>query len=201
MNKSVAVILADGFEEIEALSVIDVIRRANILCDTVSINNKMVKSTHGVYVEADKLLSEIDKNSYDMLVLPGGLPGADNIRDNADIVNWIKEFSNKTNKYIAAICASPQVFKTAQILSGRNITSYPGKYFKDILKESNYIDDINDMDEMVVVDNNIITSRGPSCALSFAYKIIEVLGYDSSDLKQSMLYNDFCKSIIIKNNH
>lgn len=188
MNKRVAVILADGFEEVEALLVVDILRRASILCDTISIKDKEVKSSHGIIVKADRLITESSMEEYDMLVLPGGGLGADNLRDNSMVIDWVKYF-NQNNKYIAAICAAPQVLAKAGIIEGRRITSYPDDKYKKILSSGIYTD------EMVVVDNNIITSRGPATTFTFAYKLLDILGGDSDTLKEGMLYNSFCENI------
>ena len=185
VNNKVAVMLADGFEEIEALTVVDIVRRANIECDLISIKNEMVKGCHGVILKADKGILNINKDDYTMIVLPGGLPGADNLRDCEEVITLIKEFANNKEKYVAAICAAPQVFAKADIVKGKEVTSYPANEFRKILSEAKYIDENN---RTVVVDENIITSRGPTTAFDFAYKIVEVLGGDEESLKRGMLY-------------
>ena len=185
-KKKVAVLLADGFEEIEALTVVDIVRRSNIECDLVSIKNEMVKSCHDVCIKADKRILNINKNDYTMIVLPGGLPGANNLRDCNELILWIKEFANKSDKYIAAICAAPQVLAKADVIKNKEVTSYPADEFCNVLNGAKYIDDIK---QTVVVDGNIITSRGPATAFDFAYKIVEILGGDVETLKNGMLYN------------
>ena len=185
-NKKVSVMLASGFEEIEALSTVDIIRRSGIECDIVSIKSEMVESCHGVVVKADKNIADIQKDDYTMIVLPGGLPGADNLRDCRELIDWIKEFAKNSQKYIAAICAAPQVLAKADIIRGKRVTSYPANEFREILKDAIYIDN---SEETVVVDGNIITSRGPATAFPFAYKLVEILGGDVETLKKGMLYN------------
>ena len=181
--KKVAIILAEGFEEIEALTVSDVLRRANITCDLISIRDELVTSAHNLVVKADKIINENIKD-YDMIVLPGGLPGADNLAQNSIVIDTIKEFNKKKDKYIAAICASPAiVLSKAGIEKDRYITSYPGEKFENMLDEANYLE------ELVVVDGNLITSRGPATAMLFAYKLVDVLGGDSKSLKEDMLWN------------
>ncbi len=187
--KKVALLLANGFEEGEALFVVDILRRGNIICDIISIEEEMVTGSHQITVKADKLLKEVQKEDYDMLVLPGGQPGADNLRDNSEVIKWIQNFNQKT-KWIAAICAAPQVLEKAGITKNKKITSYPSDKYKEILKESNYIDD-----ELVVVDENLITSRGPATTLPFAYKLLEVLGGNVLELKKAMLYQLLEESI------
>lgn len=181
--KKVAVLLADGFEEIEALTVVDVLRRARITCDMVSIKNQTVCGTHNIEVNADKIIDENIKD-YNMVVLPGGLPGADNLAQNEKVLEVIRNFNNDDTKYIAAICASPAiVLSKAGIEENRYITSYPDAEYEKMLEKANYVD------ELVVVDNNLITSRGPATALLFAYKLVDILGGNSKVLKEGMLWN------------
>ena len=188
MNKKVAVILANGFEEGESLLVVDILRRAEISCDIVSIENEMVTGSHNIIVKADTTMKDVIKDSYDMIVLPGGQPGADNLRDNEEVIKWIKEM-NKEEKFIAAICAAPQVLEKAGIVKGKKITSYPSKKYKEILNDTDY------QEKLVVVDKNIITSRGPATTLPFAYKLVEILGGNSEELKEKMLYNDLIQDM------
>lgn len=181
--KKIALILANGFEEIEALTVVDVIRRAGFKCDIISIAEEFVTGAHNVVVKSDKLYEE-DMNEYDMIVFPGGLPGADNLAKDERIIKTVKEFNNNENKYIAAICASPAiVLSAAGIEKDRYITAYPGEDFENMLEKANYVE------ELVVVDKNLITSRGPATTLLFAYKIVDILGGNSEVLKDGMLWN------------
>lgn len=178
--KKTAVLLADGFEEVEALTVVDIMRRANVLCDMVSIKDIEVTGSHNIKVTSDKILDETIYD-YDLIVFPGGMPGATNLQKNSKVIEAVKKF-NEEGKLVAAICAAPIVLAEAGIIEGKNITSYPG--FEDELKGCNY------KGEKVVVDGNIITSRGPATAMEFAYKLLEVLGNETyNDLKKGMLYN------------
>lgn len=181
--KKIAVFLADGFEEIEALTVVDVTRRAGMNCDIVSIEGELVRSAHNVYIKADKLLNKDEIKEYDMIVFPGGLPGAENLAKDERIIDLVKYFDEE-KKFIAAICASPaMVLPAAGIEKDRYITSYPGEDFESMLDDANYVE------ELVVVDDNIITSRGPATTLLFAYKIVDVLAGNSETLKEGMLWN------------
>ena len=181
--KKVAIILADGFEEIEALTTADILKRAGIECDLVSIDKEFVRSTHNIIVKSDKILTE-DIYEYDMIVLPGGLPGATNLAEDDRVIDVIKKFNNDKTKYIAAICASPAiVLSKAEIVENKFITSYPDEDFEKLLEKANYVD------ELVVVDDNLITSRGPATTMLFAYKLADVLGYNSEALKNGMLWN------------
>lgn len=181
--KKIAVFLANGFEDIEALATVDVLRRAGFMCHTVSIQDEYVTSAHGVTIKTDKLFDD-SIMEYDMVVCPGGLPGAKYLSEDERVLNLIREFNKMENKYIAAICASPaMVLSAANIEENRYITSYPGEDFEKMLEKSNYVD------ELVVVDGNLITSRGPGTTLLFAYKLVDVLGGDSEALKDGMLWN------------
>lgn len=182
--KKVCVLLAEGFEEIEALTVSDIMRRAKVECDLVSIEGKYVKSSHGLVIEADKIFDELME--YDLVVLPGGMPGAANLRDDERVIRFIKN-QNKSQKLIGAICAAPIVLGRADLTKDRDITSYPG--YEDELPNCNYLEDA------VVVDKNIITSRGPATAIEFSYKLLEKLGYSDEveNISSGMLYEMFRK--------
>lgn len=181
--KKVAILLANGFEEIEALGTADILRRAGIECDTVSIMGEVVEGAHGIVVKADKLIDNNIEN-YDMIVCPGGLPGAEYLSKNEMVIDIIRKFNNREDKYIAAICASPaMVLSAAGIEEDRYITSYPGEKFEAMLENANYVD------ELVVVDGNLITSRGPATTFLFAYKLVDILGGDSKSLKSDMLWD------------
>ncbi len=157
-------------------------RRAGFVCDLVSVTGEeTVTGSHGIRVVADRRLED-GAEEYDMIVLPGGLPGATNLRDHPDVIRLVRKFDAE-KKYIGAICAAPIVLQQAGILKGRRHTSYPGEKYTKLFTESDY------RDEIVVVDGNLITSRGPATTLPFAYGIVDLLGGDSAKLKESMLYN------------
>lgn len=180
--KKVCVLLAEGFEEIEALTVSDIMRRADVVCDLVSMKGEMVESSHGLAVKADKVFNE--DMEYDLVVIPGGIPGATNLRDDERVIKFIKK-QNKEGKLIGAICAGPIVLGRAGLTEGLNMTSYPG--YEDELTNCEYLE------EAVVVDKNIITSRGPATAMTFAYKLLEMLGYGQKveAISSGMLYKMF----------
>ena len=181
--KKVAVFLAEGFEDIEALATVDILRRAGIKCDTVSIKEEYVKSAHNIIVKADKIFDQTIEE-YDMLVCPGGLPGAKYLSEDERVLEIIRKFNQMENKYIAAICAAPaMVLSAAGIEENRYITSYPGADLENMLQKANYVN------ELVVVDGNLITSRGPATAFLFAYKLVDILGGDDKALKEGMLWN------------
>ena len=187
-EKRAAVLLADGFEEGESLFVIDILRRASIGCDSVSIDQEMVRGGHDIYVKADRIISKEIFDDYDLVVIPGGMPGAANLRDCELVIDWVKKFDEE-KKYVAAICAGPMILKQAGISTGRTLTSYPADKYRDMFADAQYIDDNAKMEQMVVTDGNLITSRGPATTFSFAYKLVEVLGGNADALKNGMLYN------------
>lgn len=179
----ILVLLAEGFEEIEALTVVDYLRRLDINVNTVSMTeNEKVVGAHDIGVITDVLFQNIeDLESYDGLVLPGGLPGATNLRDDKRVIDLVQDFNNR-EKLVAAICAGPIVLEKAGIIAGKDITSYPG--FEDQLSSGNYKED------KVVVDGNIITGRGPALAMDFTIEIAKYLLDEQSaeDLKEDILY-------------
>ena len=143
----VAVILAQGFEEIEALTVVDVLRRANISCDMVGFEEQ-VTGSHGIQVKADRVFDD-DLSDYDLLALPGGMPGSANLRDNQALISQIKAF-DQVGKKIAAICAAPIALHQAGVLKDKHFTCYDGV-------QENISDGIY-RKEIVVVDGNLTTS-------------------------------------------
>ncbi|MGB4457393.1 MAG: DJ-1 family glyoxalase III [Defluviitoga tunisiensis] len=177
------VFLADGFEEVEALTVVDYLRRAGIEVDTVSItNDNKVKGSHKITVIADKKIEELnDVSLYDAVIIPGGMPGSERLRDNHFVIDIVKKM-NEAGKLVAAICAGPIVLAKAGVIKGKQVTSYPG--FENELKDGIYVE------KPVVRDKNIITSRGPALAVDFAIEIIKYLAGEekAQKLKKDILY-------------
>ena len=175
--------LATGFEEVEALTVIDLMRRAGIDVKSVSITGeKRVMGTHNIPVEADIIFEEADYDGCEMIVLPGGLPGADHLGEHEGLTAHIRSFA-ENDKYLAAICAAPQVFGAQGVLEGKKATIYPS--MEGCLKGA------QPQDEIVVTDGRIITSMGPATAMPFALKLIEVLkGKECSEkVASGLLWN------------
>ena len=164
----VLVPLAQGCEELEAVTIIDLLRRAEINVVTASLDNQPIHASRGTVLIADKSLDEALKEDFDMVVLPGGLPGADHLNDDSRIQNLLKQMAS-SEKYTAAICAAPKVLATAGILSGKRATSYPGTL------EQLALQDTSIENNPVVVDGKVITSRGPGTAMDFALELIEIL--------------------------
>ena len=180
--KKVLIMLAEGFETLEALSVKDICARAGIACDLCGVTNKVVASSHKIKVEADVCFEEGNFSDYDAIVIPGGMPGSANLRDNIKVTSLVKEYYDN-KKIVASICAGPIVLAKAGILEGKKVTSYPG--FEEELGNVNY------KEEVVVRDENIITSRGPATALEFSYEILRALGFEekAEEIKDGMLVN------------
>ncbi len=175
--------LADGFEEIEAMTIVDLLRRAQLEVKTVSIAaDKRVVGAHGVAIEADLLYENANYETCEMIVLPGGMPGAENLGNHEGLTNHIRCFA-ENKKYIAAICAAPMVFGAQGVLEGREAVIYPG--MEDRLKGAKV------RKEPVVVDGNIITSQGPATAMPFALTLVGLLkGADArTQLESDLLWN------------
>lgn len=159
--------LAEGFEEIEAITVIDVLRRAGVDVNTISISNsKEVKGSHNITVTADYTFNDYKHSDAHMLILPGGMPGTANLDNHPGLKELIKEFYHD-EKYIAAICAAPSILGKMELLESSMATCYPG--FENDLKGAIHSDDL------VIRHKNIITSKGPGTALLFALDLAEIL--------------------------
>ena len=175
----VAVLMAEGYEEGETLTIVDILRRAEIECHTFHFGEEFVKGMHGMKIKADKAFGEKVKE-YDMLVLPGGRPGGANLKANPEVIEMVRWF-DRQGKYIAAMCSGTVVLSDAGVITGKHVTGYTGY-------EEKLIGGIFEH-EVVVADQNVITSQGPATPFPFAYKIAEILGKDVSGLKEKMLYN------------
>lgn len=163
MNRYI-LILTDTFEEIEALTQIDFLRRADINIDMISITGKIqVTGNNGITVLADDLIENIKLNEYSGIIIPGGLPAAFDIREDKRVLDIVRKF-NEDKKLIAAICAGPSVLAKAGILLNRDAVIYPGM--------ENELLDANVKEDSICVDDNIITARGPSLSLEFAYALV-----------------------------
>ncbi|MFP4021755.1 MAG: DJ-1 family glyoxalase III [Halanaerobium sp.] len=172
--------LAQGFEEIEAVTNIDVLRRAGLDVVTAGIGSREIEGDHGIKIQTDTEISELSSDDLSAVVLPGGMPGAANLRDSSRLLKIIREINEKEG-LCAAVCAAPIVLDAAGILEGKNATSYPG--FDDEMPSCNY------QEKRVVIDGNIITGRGPGVAMEFAMTIVEYLldGEERAQLEDAML--------------
>ncbi len=175
--KKVAVIIAPGFEEGEALTIVDILRRGQIQCDTIGFE-KEVQGGHEVVLRCDFLLDESLLN-YDMVVLPGGYDGTEAMKENKQFLSLLQSM-NKDRKYICAMCAAPATLEKANLLINKKFTAYQG--YENKIKQGTFLQD------KVVIDGNLVTSRGPATCYAFAYKLLDLLGGDSLAVKKRMVY-------------
>jgi len=183
MSKSL-IFLAPGYEEVEMLTVVDMLRRAGIEINMVSITGTLeVTGSHNITIKADQLFANADFNSTDMLILPGGMPGTNNLLAYKPLTYKLVEFNN-SGKAVAAVCAAPSVLGALGILNGKNATCYPG--FEEKLTGATY------QKQPVVRDGNVITSRGMGTCIDFAGEIITLLDTKAKadDIKEKIIYND-----------
>lgn len=162
------VILAPGFEEMEAVTVIDVLRRCGINVTVAGLQPDLVEGAHNIKIIPDKAIDQVHMRDFDAIVLPGGSPGFTNLRQDERVLRIIRRTSD-SGKLVTAICAAPAVLSDAGVLKNRKCTIYPGME-NEVAKASSEV-----LEDFVVVDGNVITSRGPATALLFALKIAERL--------------------------
>lgn len=182
---NVVVLLAEGFEELEAVSIVDVLRRADIEVVLAGLREGPVTSARNVRIIPDTVIDTVEPEDFDMLILPGGQPGSDNLNADERVRNLIRVFNDK-GKLTGAICAAPYVLANAGVLEGRHATSYPTYREKlgNVLYE----------DKTVVEDGTILTSRGPGTAPCFALAIVErLIGKEKAkEIQQGMLLQKAC---------
>lgn len=176
----VAVMLAPGYEEGEALMVVDIMRRAGFECDAVGLLGREVTGGHGVTALADEVF-EGSLEGYDLVVLPGGYDGSAAMRDHDGFLAALREHVAQGGKY-AAICAAPIALDRAGLLDGKRFTCYPTTAAQ-IEADAEWVD------EIVVTCDNLMTSQGPGTTFHFAYALVEWLGGDAEKLREGMLYN------------
>jgi len=164
----VLVPLAQGCEELEAITITDLLVRAGITVTTCGLDENPVKASRGITIIPDTCIDKVLNESFDLIVLPGGLPGADHLRDNQSLQTLIKKQASE-NKYLAAICAAPKALAEAGVLQGKKATGFPGVLAA--LQDNS----ITSTSNAVEIDGNIITSRGPGTAMDFALTLIELL--------------------------
>ena len=176
-NFSACLLLADGFEETEAIMTADILKRIGINVSLIGVENKTIRGTHDFHITTNKLINEISAAEFDVVVLPGGLPGTTNLRNSTAVINLIKEaYSN--NKICAAICAAPIVLRDAGIAENKNITGYPGCEQLSLNPNFNFTG--NDVE----IDGNIITAKGMGKSAQFAFAIAQTLGYTQSEIQK-----------------
>lgn len=164
----VLVPLAAGCEELEAVTIIDLLRRAGIEVVTAGLQPGIVKASRGTQLVPDAALDTVLRDDFDMIVLPGGMPGAQHLKEDPRIIALLKKMAEQ-GKYTAAICAAPMALAEAGLLAGKRATSYPGFLDKIDVPGMAYLKDA------VVTDGKILTSRGPGTAMDFALALVEAL--------------------------
>ncbi len=178
----IKMLIAEGFEEIEAITLIDLLRRAGYDLKTISINqNSEIEGAHKIKIITDMVFDDVSFNDTDILMLPGGVPGVPNLVSENKVLDLVKNFYNQ-KKFIVAICAASFVLERAGIITGRKITCYPtweDKITSAIIKRKN-----------VVVDGKIITARGVGAAIDLGLKLVELFSSkkESKILKQKIVY-------------
>ena len=178
MAKRAAVIFAPGCEEGEALTIVDIFRRAELTCDMVGLLGPEVTGGHEITMRMDAVMDE-HLTDYDMVILPGGYGGAEAMGNSAELCQYLRAM-DAAGKQIAAICAAPTVLDRCGLLEGRRFTCYPTTAAR--IASGTWVD------EKIVVDGNLTTSQGPATAYAFAYKLVDRLGGDSLTVKKRMVY-------------
>ncbi len=180
--KKVSVLLADGFEEVEALTAVDLLRRAKVYVDTVSITDDYkVHGAHGINVQTEDLFDEVNFVEFDMIVLPGGMPGTINLMEHEGVRRVVRSFVEE-GKPVGAICAAPTILADLDLVKGKRITCYPScepDIQGAVLTHA-----------PVMVDGNIITGQGVGSAIDFALKLIEkLLGAEKAkEIAEAIVY-------------
>ena len=180
--KKVAVIFADGVEEIEGISVVDILRRGEIETVIVGLDKNTIIGSHGIKINTDITLYDLRVGEFDMLVLPGGQLGVSNISENLKMREIIKQF-DKNSKFVAAICAAPIALDIVGVIKG-NFTCYPS--CESVIQSGSYVSNSN-----VVVSGNIITSRGPATAIEFGLCLVRLLRGDEK-------YKEVCAGLLFE---
>lgn len=172
----VCVCMAQGFEEVEMLTVVDLLRRANMEVTIVSVTHELyVKGAHNIEIGADRLFEEVNFDEYDLIFLPGGMPGTLNLGKHAGVVEQIKKFA-ESGRRVAAVCAAPSVLGENGLLQGKKAVCYPG--FEEKLEGANVLE------VPVVTDGNITTSRGMGCCIELGLELIRL--YQGEETAQKL---------------
>lgn len=179
--KKVLIPISNGFEEVEACTIIDVLRRADIDVKIAALEEGLISGAHNIQIKCDCLIDEINADIFDMIILPGGLPNAFNLAENKKVQELLKEFKQK-DKYIGAICAAPYALHRADVLS-ENYTCYPS--FEQKIRIDGY-----KKEEKVVFDSKVVTSQGPATAMEFALEIVKILCGEKKyqEIRQQLLF-------------
>lgn len=178
--KRAAIVLITGFEEIEAIAPMDILRRAGVEVDIVGVTANVATGSHDLTISTDKELSKVMNELYDVLILPGGMPGAKLLKNHQEVQEFVK-LHYDAGKIIAANCAAPIAIENSEALKNRHYTCYPG--FEKQIADGHFTGDF------VHQDGRVITGAGPAAAFEFSYTIVESLGIDAAPLREAMGYN------------
>ena len=182
--KRAAIVLTTGFEEIEAIAPMDILRRAGVEVDIVGVDAKVATGSHNLTISTDKELVEVMNDLYDIVILPGGMPGAKLLKNHQAVQDFVKRHYD-VGKLIAANCAAPIAIENSGALKNRHYTCYPG--FEKQIADGTYTGDF------VYQDGRVITGSGPAAAFEFSYTIVGALGIDAAPLREAMGYNRLLK--------
>lgn len=176
-NTKVCILLADGFEEVEALTPADILRRLEVDVVLVGLETHKIRGAHGFDIATDILLKDISSTDFDAIILPGGLPGAINLRNSEDVTRLLNQLYS-ANKICAAICAAPIVLRDSGIAQGKRITGYPGT------EQLSHNPDFKYTESDVERDGRIITAKGMGKAFTFSFEIARALGISEQKIKE-----------------
>ena len=183
--RKVAVLLAEGFEEGETFTIVDVMRRLDIPCDTFYFDSPWVKGMHGMVLKGEKPFGgEIEE--YDAVVLPGGRPGGENLRNTPAVIDLLQRWDKAPGKLLCALCSGTTVLAAAGVIKGKKMTGYTG--YAEKLPGAIFCEDV------AVADQNLVTSQGPATGYPFAFKLAEARGKDTTELRGRLMY-DFAGGI------
>ena len=187
--KRAAIVLITGFEEIEAIVPMDILRRSGVVVDIVGVLATKATGSHDITISTDKELSSVKNELYDIVILPGGMPGAKLLKEHQEVQDFVK-LHYDAGKLVAANCAAPIAIENSGALKERNYTCYPG--FEKQIVDGNYTGDF------VHQDGRVITGSGPAAAFEFSYTIVEALGINAAPLREAMGYNRLVQQGIYK---
>ena len=179
-GRRVAVLMKEGFEEGETFSIVDILRRLGFACETYGFADDLwIKGMHGMVLRADKRFPD-DIETCDAVVLPGGRPGGENLRQDPEVLDLLRRWNGQPGKYLTALCSGTTVLAAAGVIAGKRMTGYTG--YAEKLPGAEFVE------EVAVADANLVTSQGPATGYPFAFKLAETLGADTREARARLLY-------------
>ena len=175
----VAVLMKEGFEEGETFSIVDILRRVGVECDSFYFDEPWVKGMHGMYLKADKPFAG-GLEDYDAVVLPGGRPGGANLAADPEVLGLLRRWNGLEGKYLCALCSGTTVLAAAGVIEGKRMTGYTG--YAEKLPGAVFVE------QVAVADQNLVTSQGPATGYPFAFKLAETLGTDTTEVRERLMY-------------